>query len=113
MAPPPPPPPPASPCPGIPPSYTGRDSSSAARARTTRPRLCAFVDTNGNGVIDAGEPAAPNLIPLPSTPVFMRGFDDPQADPNPALVLVQSVQVKYVRGDLYSMPPVVHRPTTP
>ncbi len=69
-------------------------------------RLCAFVDLDGDGVISAGDPAAPNLIPLPATPAFMRGFDDPQADPDPSLVLIQSVQVKYVRGDLYSLPPV-------
>ena len=36
----------------------------------------------------------------------MRGFDDPQADPDVALVLVQRVEVRYVRGDLYSLPPV-------
>jgi hypothetical protein len=106
MAPPPPPPPPASPCPGIPASYTGGGQLVCGPCPYDATRSCAFVDLDGNGVISAGDPAAPNLIPLPSTPNFMRGFDDPQADPDPALVLVQSVRVKYVRGDLYSMPPV-------
>ncbi|HEY2154712.1 MAG TPA: hypothetical protein VGH33_03720, partial [Isosphaeraceae bacterium] len=69
-------------------------------------RLCAFVDLDANGVISTGDPSAPNLIPLPATPNFMRGFDDPQADPDPTLVLVQSMQVKFVRGDLYSLPTV-------
>ena len=69
-------------------------------------RLCAFVDLDGDGTISPGDPAAPNLIPLPATPNFERGFDDPQADPDPTLVLVQSMQVKFVRGDLYSLPPV-------
>jgi hypothetical protein len=69
-------------------------------------RLCAFVDLDGNGVISPGDPAAPNLIPIPASPNFMRGFDDPQADPDPTLVLIQSVQVKFVRGDLYNLPPV-------
>ncbi len=102
-----PPPPPASPCPGIPASYTGGGQLVCGPCPYDATRLCAFVDNNGNGVIDAGEPAAPNLIPLPATPSFMRGFDDPQADPNPTLVPTGiSVQVKYIRGDLYPLPPV-------
>jgi hypothetical protein len=102
-----PPPPPASPCPGIPASYTGGPGGLVCDACPYDPtRLCAFVDTDGNGFIDAGEPAAPNLIPLPASPVFMRGFDDPQADPDPTLVREQSIEVRFVRGDLYSMPPV-------
>jgi len=112
MAPPPPPPPsgpvpPSIPCPGIPSSYTGSGSSQlvCGACPYDATRLCAFVDLDGNGVISAGDPAAPNLIPIPASPQFMRGFDDPQADPNPALVLIQTVQIKYVRGDLYNMPP--------
>jgi Neisseria PilC beta-propeller domain len=103
--PPPPPPPPVIPCPGIPASYTGGGQLGCAPCPYDATRQCAYVDLDNNGVISPGDPAAPNLIPLPATPNFMRGFDDPQADPNPALVLVQSVQVKFVRGDLYSMPP--------
>jgi len=106
MAPPPPPPPPASPCPGIPASYTGSGQLVCGACPYDPTRLCAFVDLDGDGVISPGDPAAPNLIPLPATPNFLRGFDDPQADPDPSLVLVQSVQVKFVRGDLYSLPPV-------
>ncbi|HTY42146.1 MAG TPA: PilC/PilY family type IV pilus protein [Thermoanaerobaculia bacterium] len=106
MAPPPPPPPPASPCPGIPASYTGGGQLVCGACPYDPTRLCAFVDLDGDGVISPGDPAAPNLIPLPATPNFLRGFDDPQADPDPTLVLVQSVQVKYVRGDLYNLPPV-------
>jgi hypothetical protein len=105
MAPPPPPPPPASPCIGIPASYTGGGQLVCGPCPYDATRTCAFVDLDGNGVISAGDPAAPNLIPLPATPNFMRGFDDPQADPDPTLVLVQSVQVKYVRADLYNLPP--------
>jgi hypothetical protein len=103
MAPPPPPPPPAGACPGIPPSYTGGGQLVCAPCPYDATRQCAFVDSNSNGVIDPGEPAQANLIALPSSPSFMRGFDDPQADPNPALSLLQSVQIKYVRGDLYPL----------
>jgi len=99
-----PPPPPASPCPGIPASYTG-GQLVCAPCPYDATRVCAFVDTNGNGVIDPGEPAPANLIPLPSTPTFMRGFDDPQADPDTSLQLLQTVEIKYVRGDLYDLPP--------
>jgi Neisseria PilC beta-propeller domain len=102
----PPPPPPASPCPGIPATYTGGGQLVCGACPYDPTRLCAFVDLDGNGVISSGDPAAPNLIPLPATPNFLRGFDDPQADPDPTLVLVQSVQVKYTRGDLYNLPPV-------
>jgi Tfp pilus tip-associated adhesin PilY1 len=100
-----PPPPPPGPCPGIPSGYTGGllECSPCPYDAT---RQCAFVDTNGDGVIDPGEPAPSNLIPLPASPVFMRGFDDPQADPDSTLVLVQRIEVRFVRGDLYSLPPV-------
>src|SRR5262249_26113077 len=101
----PPPPPPANPCPGIPASYTGGGQLVCAPCPYDATRQCAFVDLDGNGVISPGDPAAPNLIPLPATPNFMRGFDDPPADPTPALVLLQTVQVKSVRGALYNMPP--------
>ncbi len=102
---PPPPPPPAIPCPGIPPGYTNGGQLECAPCPYDATRLCSFVDSNGNGIIDPGEPAPANLIPLPASPVFMRGFDDPQADPDPTLVLRQRVEVMYVRGDLYSLPP--------
>jgi hypothetical protein len=101
----PPPPPPTNPCPGLPVGYGG-PQLGCAPCPYDATRLCAFQDLNGNGVIDSGEPAAPNLIPLPSTPIFMRGFDDPQADPNPTLVILNSVLVRFDRGDLYNMPPV-------
>ena len=105
MAPPPPPPPPVNPCPGIPASYTGGGQLGCAPCPYDATRLCAFVDLDNNGVISPGDPSAPNLIPLPATPNFMRGFDDPQADPDPTLVLVQQQQIKFIRGDLYNMPP--------
>jgi hypothetical protein len=55
------------------------------------------VDLNANGVNDPGE-----AQPLPSP---NRGFDDPQADPTPGLVLLRTIRVRYVRGDLFSLPP--------
>jgi hypothetical protein len=100
-----PPPPPAGPCPGIPASYTGGGQLVCAPCPYDVSRLCSFVDTNGDGVIDPGEPAPANLIPLPASPNFMRGFDDPQADPDFSLVFLQSVEIRYVRGDLYDLPP--------
>jgi Neisseria PilC beta-propeller domain len=101
----PPPPPPVNPCPGIPATYTGGGQLGCAPCPYDATRLCAFVDLDNNGVISPGDPSAPNLIPLPATPVFMRGFDDPQADPDPTLVLVQQQQIKFIRADLYNMPP--------
>jgi hypothetical protein len=101
----PPPPPPTTPCAGIPASYNSTGQLGCAPCAYDPTRLCVFQDLNGDGVLDPNEPAPSNLIPLPSSP-FMRGFDDPQADPNPALVLLQTVEIKYVRGDLYNLPPV-------
>ena len=60
-------------------------------------KLCSYVDLDGDGNPD-GDPL----------PVQYRGFDDPQADPTGGTVLVQSVYVRYVRGDLYSLPPALH-----
>jgi hypothetical protein len=100
-----PPPPPAGPCPGIPSSYTGGGQLVCAPCPYDNTRLCSFVDTDGSGTIDPGEPAPSNLIPLPASPFFMRGFDDPQADPDTSLVLLETVEVKYIRGDLYDLPP--------
>jgi len=116
MAPPPPPPPISGACPGIPASYTGGGQLKCAPCPYDPPlgapgaskRTCAFVDTNGNGVIDPGEQSFVNAssgFPLPSSPFFMRGFDDPQADPDPALEIKQSVRLVYRRGDLYDLPP--------
>ena len=102
---PPPPPPPAGPCIGIPAGYTG-GQLVCAPCPYDATRQCAFIDANGNGVIDPGEPAPANLIPLPASPTFMRGFDDPQADPDFSLVhLTGPIEIKYVRGDLYDLPP--------
>ena len=79
--------------------------------------LCAYVDVNGNGAIDPNEPAPSNscfppgspcpdgssFLPLPAN---LRGFDDPQADPDPSYVYQGiSLTVKYTRGDLYNVPP--------
>ena len=100
-----PPPPPASPCPGIPSTYTGGGQLVCAPCPYDASRLCSFVDTNGDGIIDPGEPAPSNLIPLPASPTFMRGFDDPQADPDTSLVFLRTVEIEYVRGDLYDLPP--------
>ena len=100
-----PPPPPAGPCPGIPASYTGGGQLVCAPCPYDNSRLCSFIDTNGDGIIDFGEPAPANLIPLPASPNFMRGFDDPQADPDLSLTFLQTVEIRYVRGDLYDLPP--------
>jgi hypothetical protein len=99
------PPPPAGPCPGIPAAYTGGGQLVCAPCPYDNSRLCSFIDSNGDGVIDPGEPAPANLIPLPASPNFMRGFDDPQADPDTSLVFLQTAEIRYVRGDLYDLPP--------
>jgi hypothetical protein len=99
------PPPPAGPCTGIPASYTGGGQLQCAPCPYDPARLCSFVDNNGDGVINAGDNAPALLKPLPSSPTFMRGFDDPQADPDPTLVLIQSVRIRYIRGDQYDLPP--------
>jgi hypothetical protein len=100
-----PPPPPLGPCPGIPSTYTGGGQLQCGPCPYDTTRLCSVVDVNGDGVIDVGDDAPAVLKPLPTSPTFMRGFDDPQADPDPSLVLIQSVRVRYVRGDLYDLPP--------
>ena len=63
--------------------------------------LCAFVDANGNGIIDAGDQAPSLFVPLPP---LLRGFDDPQADGDSTYVKLATIRVKYTRGDLYSLP---------
>jgi hypothetical protein len=99
----PPPPPLVSPCPGIPESY-GVSCAPCPSGSGGATRLCAFIDTNGDGIHDAGEPGPAWGTPLP---LESRGFDDPQADPDGALVpFGPLVRVRYVRGDLYNLPPV-------
>src|SRR5262249_26563091 len=57
-------------------------------------QMCGYLD-DGTGNIAAR--------PLP---LGYRGFDDPQADPDPTKTyLFQTVYIKYVRGDLYSDTP--------
>jgi hypothetical protein len=86
-----------------------------------KPKKCAYYDVNGNGQFDAGTDYAPmwepdytinpatGINPLPVPPVasaFTRGFDDPQADPDPSLVPIRHAEILYRRADLYSLPPV-------
>jgi hypothetical protein len=106
MAPPPPPLPPVGPCPGI---VGTLPKPSCAPCQYDPTLFCAFFDTNGNGVKDPGE-VGPGDLPPPGTdfftlPASLRGFDDPQADPDPTYVnLNQTIRVKYQRADLYSLP---------
>ncbi|HWZ85522.1 MAG TPA: PilC/PilY family type IV pilus protein [Thermoanaerobaculia bacterium] len=125
-----PPPPPDGPCPGIPASYTGGGKVLCGPCLWqsivpppfqdfNKPKLCAYYDVNGNGQFDPGIDYAPmgepnyvinpanGVNPLPSAP-FTRGFDDPQADPDPTLLLTSNrgILVKYSRADLYDLPPL-------
>jgi hypothetical protein len=107
MAPPPPPLPPVGPCPGI--SGAAGTKASCAPCPTDLTKLCAFFDANGNNVKDPGE-VGPGDIPPPGNPFFtlpanLRGFDDPQADPDPTYTaLSPATFVKYQRADLYALP---------
>jgi hypothetical protein len=59
--------------------------------------LCGFVDADGDGSPDLSVPGMRNPWPL-----LDRGFDDPQADPDPTFVPTgRKVAVRYVRADLY------------
>jgi len=118
MAPPPPPlPPPATPCVGIPAGLT-TDTVLCGQCLYDSTKLCAFLDLNGDG--------EPDGAPFP---LLDRGFDDPQADPDPTLELRKSVQIRYRRADLFDLggglgiyqaddsltgnPPWGSQPTTP
>ncbi len=92
MAPPPPPlPPPATPCVGIP-AATTADQILCGECVYDSTKLCAFLDLNGDG--------EPDATPLPHDD---RGFDDPQADPDPTLILRRSFQIRYRRADLFDL----------
>ncbi|MFN2387936.1 MAG: pilus assembly protein [Thermoanaerobaculia bacterium] len=111
MAPPPPPQDPnAVPCQGVPALYLG--NLKCAPCTPAQDRLCAFVDDgnnlldgpgpgtewqdrNSNGFFDPGEGG-----PFPALSV---GFDDPQADPTPGLVLLKTVQIRYTRADQWDL----------
>lgn len=105
-----PPPPPRSdpavppfPCPGVPQSlFTGAPVPLPTQMLWCGPcqydstRLCSYTDEDGDGNPDSDV-----------LPVNFRGFDDPQADPTPGLLLVPgTVYVQYVRADMYSLPPI-------
>ena len=96
--PPPPPPPPGIACAGIPGSY---GPPSCAPCPYDTGRLCAFKDLNTNGAPDAGEGPAWGA----ALPAANRGFDDPQADPDPTFRLNRTIEIVYRRGDLFSLPP--------
>ena len=92
MAPPPPPlPPPATPCVGLPGGVT-TDPILCGECPYDSTKLCAFLDLDGDG--------EPDPAPLP---LGDRGFDDPQADPDPAGTLRNSVQIRYRRADLFDL----------
>jgi hypothetical protein len=63
-------------------------------------RLCSYTDIDGDGNPDN----SPGDVVTP-LPVNFRGFDDPQADPTAGLIFVKSTYIKYVRADLYDLPP--------
>src|SRR5215831_4617324 len=108
MAPPPPPPPPPSstvPCvgnSGIPSTYD--PSSNLKCGPCSNPSyqpgwICAFADANANGVDDGA--FGGESRPLPAV---NRGFDDPQADPNPSFVPTgRSAVIHYIRADLVDL----------
>ena len=96
--PPPPPPPPGIACAGIPSLY---GPPSCAPCPYDTERLCAFKDLNTNGAPNTGEGPAWGA----ALPASNRGFDDPQADPDPTFRLNKTVRIRYVRGDLWSLPP--------
>ncbi|HZI65347.1 MAG TPA: PilC/PilY family type IV pilus protein, partial [Thermoanaerobaculia bacterium] len=96
--PPPPPPPPGIACAGIPLTY---GPPSCAPCPYDSERLCAFKDLNTNGSPDAGEGPAWGA----ALPAANRGFDDPQADPDPTFRLNKIVKIRYTRGDLWNLPP--------
>ena len=97
--------PPPIPCPGAPPLNSG---SAGALLCGPCPydasKLCAFTDPFGAGNTDyfqyPGDPSSWSFTAYDSS---YRGFDDPQADPNfsVATTLYQSVQIRFVRADLY------------
>jgi hypothetical protein len=92
MAPPPPPlPPPGTPCVGLPAGVTA-DPVLCGECPYDLTKQCAFVDLDGD--------LNPDARPLP---LADRGFDDPQADPDPSLTLRRSVQIRYRRADLFDL----------
>ena len=98
MAPPPQAAPPGVPCPGIPQALFASPPASpllCGPCLYDASKSCSFVDLDGDGLPDG------NLLPLQ-----YRGFDDPQADPTAGLVLARTTYVRYIRGDLYDLPPV-------
>jgi hypothetical protein len=93
MAPPPPPlPPPATPCVGVPNLPPDELQPLCGECPYDSTKQCAFVDLDGDG--------NPDVAPLP---LAYRGFDDPQADPDPTLSFRQSVTIDYKRADLYDL----------
>ena len=59
--------------------------------------LCGFVDADGDGTADLSTSGNRN-----SWPLLDRGFDDPQADPDPTFTPTGTkIYIRYRRADLY------------
>jgi Neisseria PilC beta-propeller domain len=101
MAPPPPPVAPAgAPCVGIPAGLTTHPIQCVPCGYDPT-RLCGAVDIDGDGLPDLFVDNSRNGSSL--VPVGDRGFDDPQADPDPTLTLRKSIQIQYRRADLFDL----------
>lgn len=66
-------------------------------------KLCAFEDTNNNGIWDVGENSPSRGSTLSPA---LRGFDDPQANPDPTFTSIGNfIFLRLTRGDQYNLPP--------
>ncbi|HEY6146764.1 MAG TPA: PilC/PilY family type IV pilus protein, partial [Thermoanaerobaculia bacterium] len=86
------------PCPGVPQSLFNSPPNPpllCGPCSYDPAKSCSYVDLDADGNPD-GDPL----------PVQYRGFDDPQADPASGSIFVQTTYVRYLRADLYSLPPV-------
>ena len=87
--------PPYFPCPGLTTAPAPVNTLQCAPCTYDATRLCAFEEF----------PAGSGSIKARPLDVLYRGFDDPQADPDPTRVFNKTVYLHYVRGDQYNLPP--------
>ena len=66
--------------------------------------LCAFVDVDSSGTINAGDQTS-SILPVNPLPAALRGFDDPQADGDTTFASTGiTIKVKYTRADQVVLP---------